>query len=91
MEKNDVMTLKLVTGEELLVKYDSETSDHILFIKPMVAEYTAQGFILYPYLMTAKQGEVLSLEKNKVLISCITESDIATAYIEKTTGLTLVK
>lgn len=89
-QRDDIVTIKLATGEELIVKMYDVGESKLFFYKPYIIEIQPQGYMLFPYVMTAKEGELLSLDTKNIYISCLTADDVAKAYLEKTTGLRLI-
>jgi hypothetical protein len=88
-DKNTVYTFKTVTGEEIISRVSEENATTYSLIKPLVMISTQNGFGLAPAIFSVSPTEPVLLNKRAVALSGKTESDIATQYLAKTTGLTL--
>lgn len=91
LKRDDIITIKLATGEELIAKYFDQSEEYLFFLKPYHVDVTPQGLMLFPYMMTAKDGEIIRIAYRSIMMACPTAEDVSNAYLEKTTGLTLVK
>jgi len=88
-KNGDTVSLKLNSGEEVIAKLEDETSSHIKVSKPLMVAATQQGLGLAPFMFTADPEA--SIKLNLTSISCITktEKDMASQYVQNTTGLTV--
>jgi hypothetical protein len=89
--KNDVITLKLFSGEEIIGYYVSDDANAIILRKPMAPVPTEGGMALAPYLMSSNYlhesiGE-LSFTKNAIITTILTSNDFKNAYIKQVSGL----
>lgn len=87
--KNDVVSIKLITGEEMIATYDSETDAVITVSKPSALGQGPQGVGIMPWMMSA-QPERIELNKNTVIAMAATDEEIAKAYTQATTNIQLV-
>lgn len=87
--KNDVVTLKILTGEELIATYDSETDSVVSVHKPATLAQGPQGMGIIPWMMSAKADKI-ELNKNTVIAMAPTDTEIAKAYSQATTDIQLV-
>lgn len=89
-DKNTVYTFKIVTGEEIISRVSESDASSNTLLKPLVMVVTPQGgFGLAPAVYSIGPSDTIVLNKRAVVLSGKTESDIATQYLQKTTGLTL--
>lgn len=89
-DKNTVYTFKTVTGEEIISRVSEENATTYTLLKPLVMISTPNGgFGLAPAIFSVAPTDPVVLNKRAVALSGKTESDIATQYLQKTTGLTL--
>ena len=89
-DKNTVYTFKTVTGEEIISRVSESDATTYTLLKPLVMIVTPQGgFGLAPAIYSVGPSDTIVLNKRAVVLSGKTESDIATQYLSKTTGLTL--
>lgn len=88
IKTNDVVSIKLTSGEELLAKYISETETTYELNKPVVLAQGANGVMLAPYIMTAEKTETISFLKTAVVTAPTrSQANIATSYSELTSGI----
>ncbi len=90
LKVGSVVTLKLTSGEELVARFDDETSTHYKLSRPMVIGMGQQGPGLMPYLFTVHPDKVVPLLKSTVTVAVATDSDFANQYLQSTTGIKLV-
>lgn len=86
--KNDIVTMKLLTGEEVLASYQEEDANVFKVTKPATIAQGPQGMGIVPWMMTSRT-EKISINKNTVIAMAPTESEIAKAYTEATTNIQL--
>lgn len=89
LANNEVMTLKMVTGEELLARLVSTETDHYVVTKPLSIVISAKGIGLQQWLFTVEPGQNVKINKDKVIIIEPTDTQMAKQYIAGTTGLTV--
>lgn len=90
IDKNAVYSFKTVTGEEIITRVSGQDSTSYTLLKPLVMISTPQGgFGLAPAIFSISPTDSVMLNKRAVALYGKTESDIATQYLQKTTGLTL--
>ena len=90
-KKNDTVTLKIASGEELIATYQSEDTDSYEIKKPMAITVTGQGLGLVPWMFSGNATTSIHLPKDKVFVITDTLKDLADQYIQNTTGITLAK
>ncbi len=90
---NEVVTLKLVSGEEVIGYFVAEDAESIVLRKPLVPVATGQGSIgLAPFVMSSdylKPGANVDIPFNKqTIISTVpTEKQFADAYTQQVSGI----
>jgi hypothetical protein len=89
LDQGDIVSIKLLTGEEVLGRYVSETDTEIHVKKPCTLGMAKQGMGIVPWMMTS-QPETTKLNKNTVIAYAPTDSEIAKAYTEATSSIKLV-
>ena len=88
-QAGDIVSLKTVSGDELVCKLESETDTHYHVITPMVLAHTPQGLGLVPYMFTVDPGSVVMIDKRAVVTIINTHADMAKDYLSKVTGIAL--
>ena len=89
LDQGDIVSIKLLTGEEVLGRYVSESDTEILVKKPCTLAMGNQGMGIVPWMMTT-QPETTKLNKHTVIAYAPTDSEIAKAYTEATSSIKLV-
>lgn len=86
--KGDTVSIKLLSGEEVLGNFVEETATELLVEKPATIAQGPQGMGIVPWIMTSR-SEKCSIKLSAVITYVVTESDIAKAYVEATTSIQL--
>lgn len=88
-QSGDVISMKLSSGEEIITKLEDETTDFYKVSKPLMVAATPQGLGLAPYMFTIEQDAKVKIFKTNVICAISTEKDMASQYIQNTTGIKL--
>jgi len=86
IKENDIVSIKLVTGEEVIACYKELTDEHIVVTRPATIAANQQGMGIIPWMMTARP-ETLRLNRNSVIAFALTDETIAKSYTEATTSI----
>lgn len=86
--KNDTVSIKLTSGEEVIACFIEETDTKLTVEKPATIAQGPQGMGIVPWMITSKT-EKISLNRNSVVAYTVTEDEIAKAYIQATTNIQL--
>jgi hypothetical protein len=86
---NDVVTIKLTSGEELMARFVEETDTHYKLSKPLVIGMSNNGPALMPYLFTVNPGKDVKLHKPVTLIE-LSDDEFAKQYMQSTTNISLI-
>jgi len=88
--QGDVVSIKLTNGDELITRFESETSDTVTINRPLALTMNREGLGMIPWMLL---GASEKITLNKIHTYCITASkkDAADQYLEGTTGISLVK
>jgi hypothetical protein len=86
-ESNDIFTIKLANGDELVAKLISETEDAYIVTNPAAVVPTQSGVRLVPALFTVEAGKEVPISKNHIMMTGPTLDELKSHYIEKTTGI----
>ena len=91
---NDVKVLKLITGEEVIARISTESSNLLILEKPMTLQIMPAnqqgqvGFAIVPWLMAGK-SERITISTEHILAEDDVKSEIEKNYLANVTGLTL--
>lgn len=89
MKENEVYTLKLNSGEEVIAKIKSVQSDYIMLEEPLSVAPGPQGMGLVPSMFTSEPHSEVRLNTNSVSLSGPTEDSVKMKYLEATTGISV--
>lgn len=88
---NDVVTIKLSNGEEIVGKLVSHSGDNITLTRPLVFTLNPQTgqAMLVPWLMSVdpKNTHPIKINKQNVLATTKTIKEISDNYTQATTGI----
>ena len=84
---NDIITMKLVTGEEIISKFLESNENGYKISKPLVLSITSQGPAMTPFLFTAEIAGEISLPKHAIIAIASTDKQTAGQYIKGTSGI----
>ena len=87
---NEVMSLKLASGEEIITKITAETDTALTLSNPLSIAPGPGGVGLMPTMFTSDQDQTVTLNKSSVVMVASTSSAVASKYIEATTGIATV-
>lgn len=85
----DTITIKTVAGEEVVARLVEETDKTVKVKKPMAIMATGQGIGLGPFTFTVNPEADVVLNKSAVLMIAKTDKEMASQYVQSTTGLAL--
>ena len=88
ISENDIVTFKLLTGEEIMATYVTDKGDSITVKKPSTIASNGQGMGIVPWMMTSK-SETTDINKTAIIAMALTDDEIAKAYTETTSGIKL--
>ncbi len=90
-DKNDIITIKLLAGEEVIAKFISDEEDVLVVEKvTTMAANPNGGLALVPWMMSALPEQV-EINKATIITSSLTAKEIADKFIEATTSIQLAK
>ena len=87
--EGEVVTMKLVTGEELIGKLDEDGPLYYKISKPMVLTASNQGLGMAPFLFTVNPDKPVRIYKSSVMVIEVTDKMFSDNYIQGTTGIKL--
>jgi hypothetical protein len=84
----DIISLKLINGDELIARFESETSDDITIDRPLALTMSRDGLGMIPWMMLGAKS-TMTLSKSHVFASVPSQKDAADQYMQGTTGIAL--
>ena len=91
IENNEIYTIKLSSGEEIVAKIVEQTDDTLEADQPIMVAVTQQGLQLMPGLFTNDNEKTVTLNKSSCVMIGVTREDVRSNWIEATTGITTEK
>ena len=86
--QGDVVSLKLVNGDEIIARYESDDNDSIKISKPMALTMGPQGLDMVPWVFLG-EPESFTLKRDHVFVMVPSKKDAGDQYIQSTTGIAL--
>ena len=80
-KKGDIISIKLVTGEELIARYESETETDITIDKPMTLQVGTQGVGISQFMLTMDMDSKVTISKHNCLVIAPTRKEMSDQYI----------
>lgn len=85
----DTVTIKTVSGEEIVARFIEEDDKTISLEKPMTIMASQQGIGLGPFTFTINPDARVKINKSAVLVVHKTDAEMAKQYVSSTTGIQL--
>lgn len=89
LQANDVISIKLLTGEEMIARFQSETETELVVTKASVIAANPNGMGLLPWMLSASPREI-KLNKQTVITFAKTEKEIADKFTEMTSEIKMI-
>ena len=87
-KSGDIISAKLISGEEIVSKLGEETETTYEFQRPVSLSIGPQGAALTPYIITASADNlIIVVDKNKVIAVAEAQKEVCAEYTKATTGL----
>ena len=88
-KKGDIISIKLVTGEEVVAKFEEETDTDITVNKPMSLQVGPQGVGISQFMLTMDMNSKITISKQNCLVITQTRKEMADEYVNGTTGIAM--
>ncbi len=85
----EVVTIKIISGAEIIAKLVDETATTYKFSKPMVVNVGAQGIALMPYVLSVDPEKTVEISKSNACLIATTDKQFSDGYTQNTTGIAL--
>ena len=79
-KEGNLVTLKLVSGEEVIAKFKDLTSDYVSIDKALVLMNGPKGLAFGTFFATAEQNEPINIFRNKITSIANVNNKIKTEY-----------
>jgi hypothetical protein len=84
----DVVSLKLINGDELIARFESETAEEITIDRPLAVTIGRDGLGMMPWLFLGVKDSI-TLKKSHIFVTSPSQKDAADQYMQGTTGIAL--
>jgi hypothetical protein len=91
VELNQVYTLKIANGDEIVAKIVEETDTTYVVTKPLTVVPGPQGINMMNSLFTADPDKNVTINKQQVSVVAPSREEVCDSYLEATTGLKPVR
>ena len=91
VELNQVYTLKIANGDELVAKIVEETDTTYVVTKPLTVVPGPQGINMMNSLFTADPDKNVTINKQQVSVVAPSREEVCDSYLEATTGIKPVR
>lgn len=85
---NEVITIKLTSGEELICRVIEQNDMYLTVSEPLSVAPSQNGIGLMPSVFTAERDKLVRINTNCITMYCVTADQVRIKYIEATTGIT---
>ena len=88
-KKGDIVTVKLISGEEVVGRWDSKENCVLKLTKPLMVTMTAEGPAMAPWVFSSDILGEPHIEVNEQTVVTVinTHKPFADAYLQGTTGI----
>jgi len=86
-KKGDVITIKLVSTEEVIAEVIEDNEEEMVVKKPMTLVVSSKGMGLQPYMITPEIQERLHFHKQNIFAMSKTAKDFTDGYLGQTSGI----
>ncbi len=83
----DIVSFKLISGDEVIAKYLKEDMATITISRPIMLAMTPKGPAMAPVMVTVNPENDFTINKSAVLLHGSTVKEIADQYTYQTTGI----
>ena len=84
---NEIYTIKLGTGEEIVARFVSQDPQGMLIENPILCVISPQGLQMMPGLFSANMDKNVRLNSSSWAMIADTRDDVRNSWIQATTGI----
>jgi hypothetical protein len=85
--EGDIISIKIVNGDELVAKFIKETDSGFVIKNPMTIIPAQSGLALVPSLFTVNGDKEMAIDYQHIMLSGETVEEMKNGYIKRTTGI----
>lgn len=87
LKPGDVVSIKVITGEEIVTKLVSDTNGNLTVSKPFVLALSQEGVGFMPFMLGVDEVSEITLPATAILAHANARKELKDAYIQQTTGI----
>ena len=87
IEINQIYSIKLNTGEEVVARIASVAADHMIIEHPILTVISPQGLQMMPGLFSANLDKTVQLNNASWALIAEARDDVRNSWIQATTGI----
>jgi hypothetical protein len=87
LKANDIISIKLTSGEEIITKLIEEKDNKLVVSKPLSLTATQQGMGLAPFMFTIDPAAKVQINQSAIITVVKTQEEMAANYIQSTSGI----
>jgi hypothetical protein len=87
IKNGDTVTLKLISGEEVVGRLSDITESYFTLSKPMTFIMGPQGLGMVPYMFSAPQDANIKIKESAVTAIAKTDEPVSKQYVAQTSNL----
>jgi len=91
VELNQVYTIKIANGDEIVAKITAEEHDSYTVLSPLTVVPGPQGIQMVRSLFTADPEAIITINKTQVSMIAASREEVCDSYLEATTGIKPVR
>ena len=84
----DIISLKLINGDEIIARFENESADDITIDRPLALTMSREGLGMIPWMMLGSKSSI-TLNKSHIFAAVPSQKDAADQYMQGTTGIAL--
>lgn len=88
ISQGEVISIKLVNGDEIIGRFDSENNDEVKIERPLAITIGPQGLGMMPWMFLGSK-DIVILKKQHVMAMMPSKKEAADQYMQGTTGIAL--
>jgi len=85
--QNDIISMKLTSGEEIIGRFIEQKYNETVVQKPMMIVPSQSGLGLMPWAFTLGENSSVPIKENSISAKFKTEENIKSQYVESTSGI----
>lgn len=84
----ETVSIKLISGEEIIARLDEETAEHIKISKPLTVSLGPQGLGMIPFIFLNGSASV-TIKHIHIIAMGVAKKEASDQYLQGTTGIAL--